>query len=367
MKLTISLAISLISLISFKVQAQKEVNFSEDYMNEMNDSVTFEIPEVQELLHIVMAISPYGLQSDEIVDKSTEYYEQVLAHFGPFKEEKIVARVNQQLKRNRYSRLKMDAVGFKFEVDQIVKSEIYPEMNWDDRNWLEPLVSELEEFAKVSSFRQFFSLQKDYYSYELDLLKSQLAVRDQWTWLEERSNSSYQSYRITFSPLTGGTHSTNRFEKGDFRQAVMFIQSGLSKETYEGKYTDKQVEGLMGRIVFTEIDHNYVNPLSEMYEDQINRAFESVEDWNTGKYGYSSPMATFNEYMTHSLYSLYVLDNYSKDDADLIISKHEDLMADRRGFYRYREFNDSLISLYRRNPELNLPELYDQLFLELSK
>lgn len=352
-------------LVSIQTYAQSEANFDIRYISEMTDSVTYEIPEVQELVHIVFCLTPFGLASDEIIDKQTEYYKEVMSHFSDFKDDKVVKKINQQLRRGRYSRLKMDAVGFHFNGDEIEKSPYYPQLNWDDKNWLVKYIPDLEEFAQKSDFKNFYKKHLPFYNKEVELLKEQLAVRKQWQWLESKFNNRYQSYRITFSPLVGGTHSTNRFKENDFRQAIMFIQSGIQPEDYKDKYTAKQVEGLMGRIVFTEIDHNYVNPLSDKFQKEINEAFNEVSDWNTGKYGYSSPMATFNEYMTHSLYSLFVLDNYSKVDAELIIGKHEELMVERRGFYRYKEFNQLLIETYQNSPSKTMEEFYKTIIPKL--
>lgn len=46
--------------------------------------------------------------------------------------------------------------------------------------------------------------------------------------------------------------------------------------------------------------------------------------------------------MTYAFYSLYVTDNYNKEDAELIIKRCEEVMHNR-GFIRFSEFNQSLI------------------------
>jgi hypothetical protein len=220
-----------------QLSGQKKAQFTDSYIQLMQDSVTYEIPEVQELVHIIFAITPLGLQSEEIIDRDTEYYKEVLHHFLPFNEEKIVKKINKHLKRNRYARLKMDAVGFYFKDESIIKSPYYTNLNWDSKNWLEPYIKELEQFAKKTDFRDFYQTHLDFYASEINLLKEQLKIKDQWSWLEKKFDNRYHSYRITFSPLVGGSHSTNYFYNNHFKQAVMFICSGYSILTPKNRTT----------------------------------------------------------------------------------------------------------------------------------
>lgn len=54
-------------------------------------------------------------------------------------------------------------------------------------------------------------------------------------------------------------------------------------EIYEPEYSDKVEEGLLSRVVFTEIDHNYVNPIAYQSLKRINKVFSDVEKWNMKK------------------------------------------------------------------------------------
>jgi hypothetical protein len=50
--------------------------------------------------------------------------------------------------------------------------------------------------------------------------------------------------------------------------------------------------------------------------------------------------------MTWAVFSLYALDNYSKDDYLFAKGYVEKFMVENRGFYKFKEFNDELIRLY---------------------
>ena len=54
--------------------------------------------------------------------------------------------------------------------------------------------------------------------------------------------------------------------------------------------------------------------------------------------------------MTHSLFCLYVLENYKDELAKRIIENRANLM-ERRGYPKFRKFNDILINSMKNNEE----------------
>jgi hypothetical protein len=115
-------------------------------------------------------------------------------------------------------------------------------------------------------------------------------------------------------------------------------------------------------MVFTEIDHNYINPLSDKYLEEINTFIGDLEKWNNMKYrDYPSAVSTFNEYMTYAFYTLYVMDSYNQEDAELIIKRCEEVMHNR-GFIQFSEFNQKLMSLYAKDNNFTEEGLYQSIF-----
>ncbi len=72
-------------------------------------------------------------------------------------------------------------------------------------------------------------------------------------------------------------------------------------------------------------------------------------------------MAVFNEYMTHAVFCLYILDNYDQADADFIIKVRESLMVNVRHYIKFKEFNEALIDLYKKNGNHKVSLLYDEI------
>jgi|GEM_PF-1807343 len=54
-------------------------------------------------------------------------------------------------------------------------------------------------------------------------------------------------------------------------------------------------------------------------------------------------------------------DVYDAATAAFVVGKREDMMVDRRGFTRFREFNRELLRLYRENKDKPLVAFYPQL------
>jgi hypothetical protein len=337
---------TLIFIFSIFQSCGQKFSPSPEYIAQNKNKWMIELPEVQELVHIIIAITPTGIADANMVQHGTNYYKDVLANFEKHKNHNIVKKLDELLKKGVYARIKMDACGFYFDQNnRIVKDEIYKELNWGNKNYIQPHVKELEDFANITGFRQFYANNRSYYDGLIEMLKTQMPIEKQWKWLEERFPEKYDHYRITFSPLVSGSHSTNRFKANNFRQTVMFISGPIESD----ELSETVKEGLMTRVVFTEIDDNYVNPISDNYKGQLNIIFKDRSKWTSGGFSksYTSPYAIFNEYMTWSVFTLYALDTYNENDFNTINERTEAQMTKRRGFSKFKEFNRQMIDLYR--------------------
>ena len=346
-----------------RIEAKKDippVKFTKKFKKKNKGKYVFEVPEVQELVHIIMALTPIGLKDFNLVDHNGEYYEEVISYFSPFKEEPIVALINSQMEGN-YARVKMDACGFYFKGDLIKKDKQYDRMNWGLNNFIDPMIPELEAFAKKTNFQKFYSEHTEYYNGLIAKMDKQTPIKKQWDWLEDRFPNRYDHYRITFSPMVNGSHSTNRYNDKGFKQTAMFICGPIEGSSHN----EKVVEGLMTRVVFSEIDHNYVNPVSDLYLEEINKAFADRDDWTTkgsSADSYGNSYSVFNEYMTWAVFSLYALDNFNEEDFKIINDRVELQMNKWRGFKKFSQFNQEMISLYKKyEDKKTIADLYPEM------
>jgi len=352
------------SALTRVVGVPPKVNFTKKYIQQNKGKWSVEINEVQELFQIIAVITPTGLadtRSMIINHDSTDYYLSVLDKFLPYKNEPIVQKIDSLLKKNWYINLKADANALEFKMNNTIgKTDIYDRMR-GSKNLLEPYLGLMNDFAKKSNFRAFFKENSAYYNSLMKWHEEAISTKKQWDWLEQQfPDHYYDNYRITFSPLVKGNHSTVRFNNNGFRQAIMFI-----RPPYKVKNVNENVSnGLITRFVFTEIDHNYVNPETDKYIEQINDLFADREKWTNGREskGYTTAYTIFNEYMTWSVYLLYCYDMYSAEDFNIINDRIVKYIVNRRGFHQFKAFHNTLLKLYKNKaPEATIANLYPAL------
>ena len=263
-----------------------------------------------------------------------------------------------------YYSLVENGPAYVFNDDKIEPSPIYEGFRATDT--IKSNIVLLEQFAKESRFRAFYKRNLAYYQKLSTTFHAGAKPKAIWQWLESQFPVRYQSYKVIFSPLGPGRNSARMFERDDFRETIMFISApNRYEETTEPKATEskaieskEQQEIKFTRSFFTEIDHAYVNPTSDQYVDEINAAFKDLKPWYRGG-GYNKPYLIFNEYMTWSLFSLYAMDNYSAQEFQFVKNYIENFMINKRGFYRFKLFNDEMIRLYRSKKDTHkVVELY---------
>jgi hypothetical protein len=347
--------------------------FTEQDILAYSNTVQFDIPEVYELANIIWALSPSGQRSKDL-QKESSYYQKLVTYFKPYLDHPVFKLLDfpDSVYTINYFDFRENSFAFNFanktisadNTELLYNGPYYYVYGYEDAynslfGKLKPLV---EDFAKKSKFRKFYAANQAYYAQQIQRQKELLPIRQMWTWLEQQfPATTYQSYRVVFSPLIWGSHSTQNYSTYKvFSQCVMFI-CNADRVDNQKDMPEKIKEGIMSGIVFTEIDHNYVNRVSNKYKKTIDSIFSDRIKWAaTGKGNefYGSPMNVFNEYMTWSVFCLYVLDFYNKADAEQIIHERETRMVDKRNFIRFKEFNRALIQIRKEHPGLKVVELY---------
>lgn len=353
------------------VGVPKNVNFSKDYIAANEGKFKVEIPEVHELANIMVAISKVGQIDSNMVDMTTKYHQEVLDYFLKYKKHPAIDTINKYIVKPLdnesyyyYYALKMNACGYFFdENNKIIDDGVIHNMGFESPK--NPFISNsdlFENFSKTTNFRAFYVAHKDYYSSLITDYKTLNPIDKMQQWLEKKFGFVYGNYSVLFSPLVGGAHATKSFEDNGFEQTVMYV----CRSEYKEGSSKTMNEIRNGRVVFTEIDHNFVNPVSDTYSNEIDSAFSNrvkwVNDSKSGATAYGTPYMVFNEYMTFAFYSLYCLDRYSKADCEAYLPDMEALMVKGRGFESFENFNRYMMQLYIDRPEISVKELYKEMF-----
>lgn len=351
-------------------------NFTKKYIEKYNGKTFVEIPEVSELVNILMVLHKDAEKDGNMFDTKIDYYKEVKNYFKPFLNHPALDTINKYIKDLQYNEnmktslfsnqsyayyyaLKMNACAYVFDKKGNIKNNGFIKEFAKNWNPFDPMkdFKVFEDFAKKSNFRQFYKNHKTYYN---DLIKTynQLnPISKMQNWLDKKFGFGYDSYVVYFSPLINGAHSTQRIKSNGLAQSFMFI----AKADMDKEYSPIINELIESRVVFTEIDHNYVNPISDKFFEKINKSFSNREKWAKGDITsmYENPYKVFNEYMTFAVYTLYINDNYSKKDVEEFLPKVENLMENRRGYIAFKKFNKTLLEKYQENPNINMNDLYE--------
>ncbi len=366
------------------IGVKPNVNFTDKYIKENKGKVNVAIPEVSELANILIALHKDAEKDKNMTNSNTEYFKRVKKYFKPYLKHPIIDTIQKHINTlkynesfkdslfsqesyNYYFALKMNACSYYFdENEKIVNNGIIAQMakGW---NSVDPMknVDLMTDFAKKSNFRIFYKENKPYYDSLLAIYKKLNPVDKMQEWLDKKFDFTYGNYSIYFSPLVYGAHSTQNFSDDNFKQTFMFI----CPAEYDDKYSKVINELLESRVIFTEIDHNYVNPISYKYLERINQVFKNRETWAQGEItnNYETPYKVFNEYMTFAVYSLYLTDNYTEEEVLEFLPYMENQMENSRGFINFSSFNRELLQKYKENKNIPIEELYKHMFDWSSK
>lgn len=367
----VSLAAFLVCISYFAFSQEGKINFTKAFQQKNNHKAKVEINEVKELIHIMIAITKFGLGNDDMVQQEGAYYQDVLKHFKPFQDEPVLATFDSLLQQNpiNYVFLTGNAISYDFNHDTLAANGVYllPANKVSKytitENPITTYKTAIEQFARKSAFRQFYASHQAFYNSIISDYEKNANLGKQWKWLERNFTTHINSYQILCSPLINGLNYTGDFKSGDFT----LIQMVLPPIDHNDKWSVAFTEAFNTKNMFTEIDHNYVSKPSNQYEKEINEALKDRTKWvDTSMYGtdyYQNPVKVFNEYMTFGVFILYCEDVFRKDAETLkaITNDVNGIMEKQRGFIKMSAFTTQLISLRKANKHKKIEELYPAL------
>ncbi|MBI3147669.1 MAG: hypothetical protein HYZ17_04075 [Betaproteobacteria bacterium] len=186
-------------------------------------------------------------------------------------------------------------------------------------------------------------------------------------WLRQRFPTvhAYDGYKVVFSPLVGGSQSVTWLESNGYRELQAHVNFPYPQPD-DAELSAEAVAFRRGEIVFTELNHGFINPAAAPYRDQITRTFADRAFWTkagTSADSYRNAMSVFLELMNWALVALYAEDVAPSADRGRLIAALDDSMGDSgRGFTRFAPFRAELVRLYRdRIAGASVESLYPQI------
>jgi hypothetical protein len=348
--------------------------FDKKYRDSHRGKTFVEIPEVYELVNVAIAMTPAGLGDKNLVYQDSEYYAAVRRWFDPHKNHPLLAELDSALKKNPNSYFSLKMNGYAFEFDRggrIVRSKVYERTGFrgDRSNTLRPYLAQLQSFADATGFRKFYKENEKTYQEQISFYRDAANVAEMKRWLDRNfpASNDYDAYKIIFSPLVSYNQSTTWFESNGFKELQPHVNFPYPQDVrrYSRARMSPAAEVVFrGNIVFTEINHGYINPEADKYADRITKAISNRERWveKSKGPGYYGGMGAFNEYMNWGLVSLRIADYVPREEQDALIAEIDTMMTRRRGFPQFEAFDKFLVGLYRnRKPGQTLADLYPQI------
>lgn len=332
--------------------------FTDEYIEAHTGKITLVIPEVYELVNVAIALTETAREDRWLVYKQSEYYARVMDWFGDHQDHPFVVALNEQLEqnRNRYNGLKMNGNAFEYdERGEIQRSSIYDRTGFagSTGNALLPFFEEMRAFSRDTSFRTFYESESPTYDEQIRFYVEDIDLGAMKDWLGRQfpDVDPYDTVKIVFSPLVGGSQSVTWFEQGDFSELQPHVNFPYRHLEDVSPASDMIYRG---NIVFTELNHGYLNPTTDRYAGEIADAVTDLSFWTTeqtqGFYG--SPLATFEEYMNWGLVALRYLDQAPEEDHEKLLNRLDKFMGeDGRGFLHFPEYSAFLVESYANRGE----------------
>lgn len=333
-------------------------SFEEEERTEMLSGSVTEVPELYELATIIISLTPGG---DQLVE-DTPYRAEVREHFAPFADHPIVASLaiaDRNADWYKAYDFRENAWLYCFDESGEYVERCHPishvwgrQANSFARNL--PLI---RDFARQSGFREFYAAHRDFYAREIAEWHARADIGEMQQWLEARFPVREQHYRIIFSPLTAGWHSTQGVSDDDFRVRLLFLQA-ISSSPADRPW-------VAPRIVFTEIDHSHVNAISDNFSDRLDSEHSfGGTFWYESEHGnYGRGYSVFNEFMTWAVFELWAREHFPEEMYPRIHEHTANMMENNRHFRYYSAFRDMLVALYdeRRGDDISIAVLYPEI------
>ena len=324
--------------------------FDETYRAAYQGKIRVEVPEVYELVNIAIALSDYAKDNPDTIAPSP-YADEVRAHFVPWVDHPFIQAVNALFDSggSMYAILKMKGAAFDFTSgDAIKRSDIYKNIGWG-QNVLIPLQSQMSDFAERSGFRTFYDEHRPLYRAQINEIETDINLREMWDWLQDQfpNVQAYDTVRVLFSPLVGSDQSLATFDDNGFRELQPHVN--FPRHVTSPNRSNAADESVRGVILFTELNHGFINPITDEMTDAIYTAMgPELSPYlraDSAATSYNGQTAVFTEMLNWALASVYAQSKLDERTALEVSQNISDSMVNGRGFKRFEAFQDALLQI----------------------
>jgi len=359
-KITLLVCLLAIVCCREKEDIPRQHTFTDAYIEATKGKFLVEIPLAYELSNIIIALEDKDLINSTFIEYQSAYRQEILDFYEPYFDHSLLKKLDldtdEGLSNSYFDKhygFRTNSYAFELIGETLVDKELYSRL-WNPDLFMDNL-AEIQTFIEETNTLDFLEDHASFYQEEIDNYLAIVPVQREWDWLESKFSQRIDAYKIIFSPLTYASHNTRKIVSKNgtsYTEILMFI-SGLQANPAELGEVQKAYRE---RVIFTEIDHNYVNPTSDEHLENIKEAMKNLSKWSRSS-NYEGAYQVFNEYMTWAVFTLYLKEYYA--EADFLEAKKaiEKQMENSRKFLQFGAFNDQLLSIYEANPT-SIPDLY---------
>ena len=164
----------------------------------------------------MIAITKSGLENEDMIEQKGKYYQDVVAHFKPYENEKIIKTFDSLLIISIYNHIFLtgNGISYDFKEKVMVKNKIFDfpattvSQTKITENPITTYKKDIEDFARKSRFRKFYKGHQAYYTEIISNYEKNANLGKQWKWLEANFKSKQNSYTIFCFPLINSLNYT---------------------------------------------------------------------------------------------------------------------------------------------------------------
>lgn len=334
--------------------------------------VTLEVNKNLELMNIILLTSRYsevlsekfGFNVDFVDYSNEKYISDIKDYFEKYSNNQIYKKLEEMIKEGFFlGRPMVFALALDNEKDSSFKYEI-SEFNINLSGGIENLEAFrvlFNSFKEETKFDEFFIKVEEYYKDDLEHFNGILEKYNFINDLEEFSGKKNTNYNFVMSNL-----SKCNFGFDLNKEEEKYINVVFNLSVWLGDTIFVQDDYDICNLIFHELSHPVVNPLTEKNLDLVNEykdVFEELEKYKSEFSGYGDWEECVNEHIVRAV-SIHLSRKYFNEDFT-----NKRIECDYNLGYRYIKAIVDKLEEYEKNKNMyeSLGEFYQEIIKVFSK
>ncbi len=317
----------------------------------MDQKIKVTVDKRTELLYVILSLSDYAeINSDLMIDNENYPYKyEVDNYFAKFKNHKVVSLVNEAMKR----------VYFKYTTPVHLFLQLDDEYNFHGQDKypfvglfnksqiILDLVKEAKNFAKESKFDEFYNAHLDLYNSIISATENYVKNKNILPWVKEFYKAELPEQTFSINHLLLGKNVGYGISQDDWAVCCDGVRCWDEGINFKPNFGVKHFTAHAYHYLH-EYLHSIVNPLTDMFFEEVCNFDFSLVNEDLKLKGYSNRSAFVNDSVIRAIEPVYMKDSgYSEESIEDYIKDVES-----QGFICTRELYAKLLE-YQNKKDTN--------------